>query len=172
MQERCEQGQAVAQQLLATPERELDITVSTIKHLCEEDFKRAAKDGSIGARLCILLRAIRTHAKVDTQAIEGTNRLVTLIGDRTPNISIDLLSARVALKKALGLGKRKQAWKWKDVRPSAEETLHSVVPVCDSVEAESVLGDVERLAPVVPRTIVPGNIPQSFREWTVVQPAI
>eukprot|EP00969_Alexandrium_andersonii_P352151 15437039-Alexandrium_andersonii.AAC.1 len=46
---------------------------------------------------------MRQHSVGDTQEVEGVNSLIRIQGKRSPNISLELLSARVGMKKALGI---------------------------------------------------------------------
>ena len=71
--------------------------------------------------------ALSTKARGDNQDVEGLNSLIKFMGSRAPRISLELLSARISLKKALSMGSAEaQKQSWKNLRPIAE----GVADVC------------------------------------------
>eukprot|EP00973_Karenia_brevis_P068697 9551862-Karenia_brevis.AAC.1 len=81
----------------------MDITTRKIFILCYRDVQRAATTGTTGTRLYLLLLALRSFSHTDQQDIEGVNKVIKLLYDRAPTITLGLIDARVRLKKQLGL---------------------------------------------------------------------
>ena len=84
--------------------------------------------------------------KCDTQEIEGTVRLVTGIGERCPNISHQLLSSRITIKKQLGLAalstETSREKKWVDIKPLAAAIIDDGLQHRDAMR--DVLGQADR----------------------------
>ena len=73
---------------------------------------------------------MRRFMKGDTQAVEGLNKLVQLQGNRSPNISLELLCSRVQIKAQLGhmgvsagMPGVSQKTRWSAVEPAAQQLL-------------------------------------------------
>jgi hypothetical protein len=82
---------------------------------------------------------MRTHLFSDVQELEGVNSLVRVANTRCPNIGLPLLNARVALKKALGLGHAEASTRWTDIREPSRRLLQTLVNNADN--AGDVLND-------------------------------
>ena len=100
-----------------------------------------------------LLRAMAHLCFADTQAIEGVNSQIKLISKRCPNISLELLSSRLMIKRTIssfGDGNRraevslKQRKKWSMIKPFAESLVAKLTDVATS--SLSVLANVNRWA--------------------------
>lgn len=70
---------------------------------------------------------LRNMATMDTQEIEGCNKLITSISSRCPNISLELLSSRVCMTKELMLGQRGVQHKWSAVQQRAARALRASI---------------------------------------------
>ena len=98
----CQARQQVAQDILDTELLKLEVNTRKIRLLFTEDLKAAAASGILGAKLDALLRMVRRLWKADVRENERINKMVTLQGERCPNASLELLSARIQLKHFLG----------------------------------------------------------------------
>ena len=54
-----------------------------------------------GSFLYAFLKGLARMLPADTQAIEGINSLIKLMGRRAPNMSLELMSSRLAIRRAL-----------------------------------------------------------------------
>lgn len=96
----CEIRRRVAANLLEAPLDTLDAGFSRkLLHLCLVDITAAANDGQCSIRLYNLIHDVSSVWEVDTQDIEGTNSIVKRLGMLAPNMTWDLLAARITIKK-------------------------------------------------------------------------
>ena len=65
--------------------------------------RTASQEGTCAMDLWSLISTARYHVKADVQACEGFNSLTKNISERSPGISLQTLSSRLQLKKALGV---------------------------------------------------------------------
>ena len=78
----------------------LDSTTLALRNLFPEEFRHVATIGSVPLALWRVLSLMDLLWDHSVQEVEGCNSLIKIAGNRCPNISIELLSARVGLKKA------------------------------------------------------------------------
>ena len=78
----------------------LDSTTLTLRNLFRKEFEHVAAKGSVPLALWRVLELMDELWDHSVQEVEGCNSLIKIAGTRCPNISIELLSARVGLKKA------------------------------------------------------------------------
>ena len=114
--------------------KSLDPATTAIRDLCKSElvnisqtgaFSRQA-DTSSGSLLWAMLAMLSRYLHVETQSIEGLNSIVKLLGRRCPNISLELLSSRLTIKRLIGLsdagvtgcGKR-----WSHIKAAAEREV-------------------------------------------------
>eukprot|EP00973_Karenia_brevis_P094132 12420957-Karenia_brevis.AAC.4 len=128
MDEFCPRRRHVAVLILDTPDHELEVTAAKIKIIAFDDVYQAAMTGKCGKFLYLLVKAFRISFKADVQCIEGVNSMIRCISTRCRRIGLALLSARVLLKKALGLGTKTSPTKWSSIRDRATDVLR----VCTS----------------------------------------
>lgn len=102
---------------------------------------------------------LRTHSRSDVRTNEQYNSLVRQINERCRNISLSLLSARVNLKKMLGVGCRGAKMRWSSVRPKAEALLSTLMQHAD--QAHSLVAEPGRWE-VPPPIPVAGNVNDIF----------
>ena len=69
--------------------------------LFKDDLCQASEHGTCNVRLHALVKIIDSVIQGDVQMCEGMNSMIKMQSDRNPNISLDLLSSRVCLKKQL-----------------------------------------------------------------------
>ena len=97
----------------------MDSTTLTLRDLFRKEFEHVAAKGSVPLALWRVLELMDELWDHSVQEVEGCNSLIKIAGTRCPNISIELLSAGVGLKKAThvhykvprflsGVGSRKQ----------------------------------------------------------------
>ena len=78
----------------------LDSTTLALRTLFYPEFQAVAVAGCLPRPLYMVLHMMDVLLDHSVQEIEGCNNLIKLQGTRAPNISLELLSARVGLKKA------------------------------------------------------------------------
>jgi hypothetical protein len=139
----------VAQLILDTDDAELEINTRKIKVRHLGELSKAAICGTLtlGSRLSLMLLTIRKRIKADAAEIESVDSLVSSIATKAPNISLDLLSARVQIEKELGLGSSAVSGKGSILEPivtQAARTILQFVP-----QARALTGDHSRWEPPV-----------------------
>jgi len=120
-------GAGQATLVLDTPDDKLDDTTRKLKTWCLEDFQNAQRTGLCGKKLWCILKIMSRILKCDVQENEGVNSLITFITGKARNITLPLLSARVVLKKALGLGTANANERWSKRRDRARTVLQRLV---------------------------------------------
>ena len=151
---KCVQRQAVARELLAAPGCELDVSTRKIRSFYGEDLRVAATSGYCGLRLWVSLKAAARVAKADVRENERINKMITLLSDRCPNSSLELMSSRVCLKHCLGVDAGPKQLKWSALRPVAA-ALHQTC-LSHWHEIEEVQNEGRFSAPTAPDS-VPGK---------------
>ncbi|CAE7248261.1 unnamed protein product [Symbiodinium sp. CCMP2456] len=125
----------VARELLGSQAEQLDPSTRKLRILCDRELRHMAENGTFsdvtsesGSFLYAFLKSLARMQPVDTQAIEGINSVIKLVGRRCPNISLELLSARLAIKRALSEdGSMRRSKKWSKIRSSAEGLLRTIL---------------------------------------------
>ena len=114
--------------------KSLDPATNAIRNLCKAELVKISETGafsrqadtSSGSLLWAMLSMISRHLHVETQSIEGLNSIVKLLGRRCPNISLELLSSRLTIKRLIGqsdagvTGCRKR---WSLIKAAAEREV-------------------------------------------------
>ena len=145
----------------------LDPATQSLKNLCKPEFAHLSRTGAFerspqsphGRLLWSVVMARFYYA--ETQAIEGLNSIVKLLGRRCPSITLELLSSRLAIKRLLGqadgvTGCRK---KWSTVKALAEREVAELTQY--ATQALPVLADASRWSKAAP---VPLAVQQSARQ--------
>ena len=90
----------VAGELLGLQAEQLEPSTRKLRMLCDKELRHMAEQGTFsdvtsesGSFLYAFLKSLARMQPVDTQAIEGINSVIKLVGRRCPNISLELLSA-------------------------------------------------------------------------------
>ena len=128
----CEQRRSVAQNLLDTPNSELDITSRKVKLGYLDVLEDIVKNGIMTAtplakKLWVRWRLIRAMMRGETVEIEGVMNLISSIVKRAPAIRLELLSSRVGLRKQIGQGHAGASAKWSCVKTDASALLRRCV---------------------------------------------
>jgi len=134
----------VAREILDLDIGLLEVNTQKVRISFEAELRTCVEDGTCETRLWLLLSTWRRQAVGHTKAIEGTNSMIKQQGNRAPSISLELLNARIGLKKALQVGST-QRTKWSNVRPLAA----GIMKQCLAAECEmrSVIANQERWTP-------------------------
>ncbi|CAE7519101.1 unnamed protein product, partial [Symbiodinium microadriaticum] len=147
----CTHRQGVAAELLAL--KTVDAATESVRALCKEELRYLANNGtfpkprdSSGSLLWAVASSMSQFFYGETQSIEGLNSIVKLLGRRAPNISLELLSSRLTIKRLLGqadgaTGCRKG---FKMIKNFAEAEVAQLAEY--STPALSVLADSQRWA--------------------------
>ena len=131
--------------------------VTRIQHHSPNDFRcffvtalrDASRDGTLSSDCLAFLRSVRYLWSCSTQDIEGRNSLISIMTDRCPSASIDLVSERLRIKSALCLGHRGASTKWSAVKPFADMLV--VAATCHFSSAGEIVAEEGRwVAPVSP----------------------
>ena len=124
--------------------------------MCEDELTTLAKTGRFekvrsesGSFCYAVIRAIAHLSFADTQAIEGINSQIKLVSRRCPNISLELLSSRLLIKRTItsfghGVGEKPLMLrkKWSMIKPFAEATVARLTE--HSATSLAILADPER----------------------------
>ena len=100
-------------------------SMKILKHF-QSDVVAAADSGTIGIKMYTSLRALRRVWRADVRENERLNKGLKLMGQRSPNARLDLISGRTCLKYMLGsvgalqLGLDIKTRKWSQMAPLAE----------------------------------------------------
>ena len=86
---------------------------------------RGAETGLADLAMWTAVRMLRRSARADVRVNEGHNSLIKAMANRCPRIGLPLLSARVNVKKELGLGSRGASKRWSSIRPALQRVLES-----------------------------------------------
>ena len=133
-----------------------DPATKKIINLCRAELEHIAQFGYFpknypspsGSLLWSIHEASGRLFRAETQAIEGINSIIRIMDKRSPNISLELLSSRLTIKKALGLhtGGKSSTIKFSAIRPVAEAILTDIMQ--HKITCLSVLADTNRWAPI------------------------
>ena len=143
----------VASEVLELDPMALDPATMNMRSLCKTELAFISNTGTFmkrqasGSLLWSMLAIMARLLYAETQSIEGLNSVVKLLGRRAPNISLELLSSRLTIKRLLGQadGKTGCRKRWRDVKALAER---EVMQLSDfSTSCLPVLADAERWAP-------------------------
>ena len=106
----------------------------------------------------------------DVQWMEGLNSLVKLIGNRAPNISLELLSSRISLKKRMGIGRRGSDLRYSSIAPRLQDIVMECVQAADKETLKEV-GAMTRWAPP-DRQLVQIPTPDEVKKVKLVKDAV
>ena len=111
----CHIAAGIAEELLQTPDEDLECNARKLKHFAQEELKNIVASATLerAPRVQSVVGLIVQHFSGDTQQVEGINSIIRLVGNRCPRISLRQLSARIVLKKCLGLeslGHHRKKW--------------------------------------------------------------
>ncbi|CAE7193638.1 unnamed protein product [Symbiodinium natans] len=101
----------VASDILAS--QNLDHATQRVRKLCARELQHMAQTGMFmrsgtsdaskhGSILWTIVQMMARLYYAETQSIEGLNSIVKLLGRRCPNISLELLSSRLTIKRMIG----------------------------------------------------------------------
>ena len=122
----CFVNQGVAQQfLLAASTHHHDVCVKQLFEAFQGSFQSCAISGVASEQLYAFANSLKLFVQLHTQDVEGINSLIKYIASANPSISLPLLSARVAMTKALGLGGKDTTPKWRYIKSKALAILRS-----------------------------------------------
>ena len=115
-------SEKVSQEILHADPTRLEINTMKILIMYEATIKKAAEDGLLSYDLWLLLWWLARKWKAGTQEVEGMNSALKAQLAKAPHITLALLSARLAIRKALSIigGKGPTARKWSVVAPIAD----------------------------------------------------
>ena len=102
----CPMRRAVAAEVLATPDENMDTTALKLKNLFRSEFLDSQQHGTCGQNLWAVIKPWYDKSKGHVGRNEGHNSLIKAICNRCRNIGLPLLSARCNMKKELGVGMR------------------------------------------------------------------
>ena len=130
----CKQRQDTAAELLDAIQLgyrgTLDQTTRKFTDFFAPELRQAAADGTCAPKLWAAMVALRRLWRSDTRENERINKMIGIQGDRSPNISLELLSSRIALKHYFGAAlstheQNRGRETWSTSRPIAAALLHT-----------------------------------------------
>ena len=147
----------IASELLSVDVSLLDPTSRKLRSLCHDELTFASKHGRFqesvasesGSFCYCLIRSMGFLGHAETQAIEGINSQIKMTSKRCPNISMELLSSRLVIKRHIAGadhngGSKSGRRKWSSLRPYAEATVAALT--AHSMTSLAVLTDTDRWA--------------------------
>lgn len=151
---------------MSIKDENLELTTAKIKRICKRELDIVADTGLLPVNspfglLLAVLSFLGQVMKIDSQAVEALNSLIRIQSVRNPSISLELVSGRVQLKKAVIVthadGTINRSKTWSAVKPFAIELLHDCES-CGSMYRE-LLADTSRWKPPLPATNMPISAP-------------
>ncbi|CAE7386592.1 unnamed protein product [Symbiodinium natans] len=150
----------IATKFLMVGLEDLDHSSRKIRALCSRELQHMRDHGVFpdvpsvsGSFMYGFLKSLARMQPVDTQAIEGINSVIKLVGRRCPNISLELLSARLAIKRSLTEdGSMRRQKKWSRIRHAAEQMLATITGYHGA--ALAILGNPSRWSHPLPVELV------------------
>ena len=139
---------AVCKEILRGSTDILDINAIKLKRKYSFDLEFGAKTGQLTSRLDIVLCGIKIHWRADVADNERINKTIALLRERSPNISDDLQSSRVALKHYLGetvAGEGLDKHKWSSYKAACQKLQNICMAAWDG--KEEVMSPQDRFAP-------------------------
>lgn len=97
-----EKRKHIAQMVLGTPLGQLDINTLKVRKMFQQDLELASRTGKLGVALFAAIKTMRRLWKAEVRENERLNKQLKLFGERAPNSSLDLITARLSLKFRLG----------------------------------------------------------------------
>lgn len=150
----CEIRMSIARQVVHTEVHLLEINTKKFCLLFLSEFQYASATGLMDKRLWVCLVVLRYSLKGDSAAAETINKMITIQGDRAPNISLDLLNARMNIKYQLRSSREARHNRWRDIRPHAL----SLARTCIQYESSGrVVRSATRFAP--PEALTDADLP-------------
>lgn len=144
-----ERRKQVAKLLLETPVNLLDVNSLKIRNIFKADLELARKSGKLGLRLFITIKSMRRVWKAEIRENERLNKQLKLTVERSPNSSLDLISARLGLKYRMGSAGLQQenmqcskSRNWTRVRPMVANLFDTCLD--HWFDAASVLSETSR----------------------------
>jgi hypothetical protein len=113
----------VATAILQIEEDKLEVNTRKLCILFKDEFEQAARDGTTGENLYAVAETISHFLQGHVQRNEGVNSSIKRLIARCPHISLPLLSGRIAVATALGVGGRGNTRKWSSIRHRAADLL-------------------------------------------------
>lgn len=97
----CPHRQMIANKIIETDADDLEINARKIKRTCQADLVEASQHGTTGPKLYMIIKAVATMIAGDSADLESTNNILKVIGRRSPRITLELLDARMKMKKKM-----------------------------------------------------------------------
>ena len=97
----CKHRQVVANTIKETDDDDLEINARKIKRTCQADLDEASHYGTTGPKLYMKCKMVGTMIAGDSADLESTNNILKVIGKRSPRISMELMDARMKMKKKM-----------------------------------------------------------------------
>jgi hypothetical protein len=162
--------------MLDNDDLDADMAASKIKHRFPDELQDAAQCGKLQADLWEFLNHLCTHSwAIDVHEQEGCNSMLKRMGSIAPGIQVELLSARLCIKKYLHRCTKAEslADATKDERETiVQACVESHSPVAPSVSAQRwAMVDPSDYPPVpnveLPRVLANSGAPERIRKCAV-----
>ena len=146
----CETRKRISKEMLDADVATMELNTLKIRILFEEELRSASQNGLLDPSLFAVMWWVCRKWMADTQAVEGLNNALKAMITRAPQISQQLISARLSLRQTMGMiGIRGvKLPKYSQVKPLAESLLDAAEKNFDAVG--EVLGQEHRWAPSAP----------------------
>ena len=145
---RCNTRREIADELIHSHAETLEVNARKFASGFHCELTLMAVDGLCGPRIWALLTVVAHKFKFDVQYNESINKTLSLLGDRAPSSSLELVSARVTIKDRLGKLQAEANTKWSETRKAAGTVMDECMD--HQLEAAAVLRRTGRWAPPPP----------------------
>jgi hypothetical protein len=135
----------IAGRLFETPDRCLDPTSAKVKAIFRADVWECSQTGKCPLPLWAYMVGVTKMAQSDVQVNESINSSIKKVNERSRNITLPLMAARIALRKDLGQLGCKSGAAWKKRLKSAEDLM--VCVASQGNRYKTVLNDPGRWQP-------------------------
>ena len=129
----CQERRKLCRKILKEDAANLHINVRKLLFVFRPEIKQCAlsdaDEGRISACVWTPFQLLRTRWRGDTQEVEGIMNLILNATSRSPSLNLDLLDARIGVRKSLGMGSRDcTVTKWSDIEDRANRAVDDVAP--------------------------------------------
>jgi hypothetical protein len=109
----------------------VEVNTLKLRAFCESELQQIKSSGKLdpGGFLHAALRSLALLFKVDVQQIESINSLIRLLSTRCRSITLELLWARITIKKTIVPDSVHDA-KWSFLKPGLSRLFDQLISVC------------------------------------------
>lgn len=168
----CQLRRKIASEMLDMDEACAHINIRKMRAHFRPELRYVVKHGVCPTRLWTFVKMVASSLEASSQSSEAMNSMIGREGERSPGISLELLSGRLQLKHAMGVSALSKG-KWSLMQPAVREVFDTCLDHMS--EASHVTGQDVRWAPPLPVPTLTGHVPEPgtiARMWLHLNPAL